>query len=61
MYSKSIRGHGVWTRGHTGDLLHKMSHGESFLALAQNSFNAQDLYLLDEPEAALSPRPPSRD
>ena len=35
---------------------HEKSHGESFLALAQNSFKANGLYLLDEPEAALSPQ-----
>lgn len=35
---------------------HEKSHGESFLALAQNSFKGDGLYLLDEPEAALSPQ-----
>ncbi len=35
---------------------HKRSHGESFLQLAQNSFKGHGLYLLDEPEAALSPQ-----
>ena len=35
---------------------HEKSHGESFLALVQNSFRADGLYLLDEPEAALSPQ-----
>ncbi|MEA4807305.1 AAA family ATPase [Acetobacterium wieringae] len=35
--------------------LHKQSHGESFLALVANRFRGQSLYLLDEPEAALSP------
>ena len=35
---------------------HKKSHGESFLALAANNFSANGLYLLDEPEAALSPQ-----
>ncbi len=35
---------------------HEKSHGESFLALVQNSFRANGLYLLDEPEAALSPQ-----
>ena len=35
---------------------HQRSHGESFLALAQNSFRANGIYLLDEPEAALSPQ-----
>lgn len=35
---------------------HEKSHGESFLALAQNSFRPNGLYLLDEPETALSPQ-----
>lgn len=35
--------------------LHEQSHGESFLALVQNRFYGRGLYLLDEPEAALSP------
>ena len=35
---------------------HEKSHGESFLALVQNNFRANGLYLLDEPEAALSPQ-----
>jgi len=39
-----------------GIALHKQSHGESFLALFQNKFHGQALYILDEPEAALSPR-----
>ena len=34
---------------------HEKSHGESFLALVQSSFRPGGLYLLDEPEAALSP------
>ena len=34
--------------------LHQQSHGESFLALAANRFGRDGLYLLDEPEAALS-------
>jgi len=34
--------------------LHEQSHGESFLALVQNRL-AGGLYILDEPEAALSP------
>ena len=38
-----------------GKSLHAQSHGESFLALVQNRFGGQGLYLLDEPEAALSP------
>ena len=35
--------------------LHEQSHGESFFSLFQNRFHGQGLYLLDEPEAALSP------
>ena len=38
-----------------GKSLHAQSHGESFLALVQNRFGGEGLYLLDEPEAALSP------
>ena len=36
--------------------LHQKSHGESFLATAQNNFRGGGVYLLDEPEAALSPQ-----
>lgn len=35
--------------------LHQQSHGESFMATLQNKFRGQGLYILDEPEAALSP------
>ncbi len=38
-----------------GCSLHKQSHGESFLALFMNRFKGKAIYLLDEPEAALSP------
>lgn len=38
-----------------GVSLHEQSHGESFLALAQHRFRGNGVYLLDEPEAALSP------
>ncbi len=38
-----------------GRSLHEMSHGESFLALIKNRFADGGLYILDEPEAALSP------
>lgn len=39
-----------------GKSLHEQSHGESFLALIQNRFTSKGLYILDEPEAALSPQ-----
>ena len=35
---------------------HERSHGESFLTLVQNCFRPNGVYLLDEPEAALSPQ-----
>ena len=35
---------------------HERSHGESFLALANHRFRGNGLYILDEPEAALSPQ-----
>jgi len=34
--------------------LHEQSHGESFLSLFLNRFRGNGLYILDEPEAALS-------
>jgi predicted ATPase len=36
--------------------LHDQSHGESFLSLLQNRFTRSGFYLMDEPEAALSPQ-----
>ena len=39
-----------------GRSLHEQSHGEAFLALMLNRFSGQGVYLLDEPEAALSPQ-----
>ncbi|MCI8814828.1 MAG: AAA family ATPase [Lachnospiraceae bacterium] len=36
--------------------LHRKSHGESFLAIAQKHFSPDGVYILDEPEAALSPQ-----
>ncbi len=38
-----------------GQSLHTRSHGESFMALFDNRFTG-GIYLLDEPEAALSPK-----
>lgn len=39
-----------------GVSLHEQSHGESFLALVNHKFRGNGLYILDEPEAALSPK-----
>jgi predicted ATPase len=41
---------------HGGRSLHAQSHGESFVALVTHRFGPNGLYLLDEPEAALSLR-----
>ena len=41
--------------GYGGVSLHNQSHGESFLSIVQNRFFGNGLYILDEPEAALSP------
>ncbi|BBB47143.1 AAA family ATPase [Pelolinea submarina] len=38
-----------------GKSLHGQSHGEAFLALFENKFK-KGIYILDEPEAALSPK-----
>jgi len=38
-----------------GSSLHEQSHGEAFLSLFVNRFGQKGIYLLDEPEAALSP------
>jgi predicted ATPase len=39
-----------------GRSLHEQSHGEAFYSLVENRFGPHGLYILDEPEAALSPR-----
>jgi predicted ATPase len=44
---------GTGRKGQTG--LHEQSHGESFFNLFDNRFEGNGLYILDEPEAALSP------
>ncbi|WP_438020312.1 AAA family ATPase [Sorangium sp. So ce315] len=43
------------TPGYGGTSLHEQSHGESFLALVKHRFKPDSLFILDEPEAALSP------
>lgn len=39
-----------------GKSLHKQSHGESFINLINHRFRGNGIYILDEPEAALSPK-----
>ena len=43
------------TNSYGGVSLHEQSHGESFFALLDHRFRGAGLYILDEPEAALSP------
>ena len=38
-----------------GKSLHEQSQGESFLSLVLHRFGGKGIYILDEPEAALSP------
>lgn len=41
---------------HPSQRYHEKSHGEGFLALAQNHLRPHGMYIFDEPEAALSPQ-----
>lgn len=41
---------------HPSEKYHEKSHGESFLAIAQSQLKPKGVYILDEPEAALSPQ-----
>jgi predicted ATPase len=38
-----------------GTVLHELSHGQSVIALLRHRFKGGGLYIMDEPEAALSP------
>ncbi|MCP4924064.1 MAG: AAA family ATPase [bacterium] len=38
-----------------GESLNKKSHGEGFIGILQNRFSRKGIYILDEPESALSP------
>jgi predicted ATPase len=42
--------------GYGGQSLHSRSHGEAFLTVLDHKFRRSGLFLLDEPEAALSPQ-----
>lgn len=53
---KSSGGNGeLFMKSYGGISLHNQSHGESFMAIMKNRFSGHGLYILDEPEAALSP------
>jgi predicted ATPase len=53
-YIEDLRDPGI-TKAY-GGALHEKSHGESFISLVTNRFGPNGLYILDEPEAALSVR-----
>jgi len=44
-----------YLEGYGGRSLHRQSHGESFMAVLLHKLRGNGIYLLDEPEAALSP------
>ena len=55
-YNFSTEVDNIGAGGSYGGSLHECSHGESFIKLVQNRFSDHGLYILDEPEAALSPQ-----
>lgn len=56
-YTENIRydGGGDLLAAYGGKSLHEQSHGESFFALLEHRLGGDGLYIMDEPEAALSP------
>lgn len=44
----------LYYKRYGGKSFHEQSHGESFLSLVQGNFASNGIYILDEPEAALS-------
>ncbi len=55
LFNVAIQVEELGVRGYGARSLHEQSHGESFLALMDHRFRGEGLYILDEPEAALSP------
>ncbi|MEL6189747.1 MAG: AAA family ATPase, partial [Myxococcota bacterium] len=56
MYNVSTKALEYDPGGQYWEDLHGMSHGEGFLWVLLNRFSGDGLYILDEPEAALSPQ-----
>jgi len=54
-FASYLEGVGSTFRAYGGQSLNRQSHGEAFLSVFSNRFE-DGLYLLDEPEAALSPQ-----
>jgi predicted ATPase len=55
--AETMHGFFTYLEEHPGrrpEAFHEMSHGESFVALVEQRFDGPGLYLLDEPESALS-------
>lgn len=55
-YNVAIKEQDYADIAHPSEKYHEKSHGESFLAIAQNYMRADGVYIFDEPEAALSPQ-----
>ena len=51
----NFHGSPSFIQGYGRKSLHERSHGEAFLALILNRFSGNSVFILDEPEAALSP------
>jgi predicted ATPase len=54
--AREVDSHEKALKAHGGRPLHGMSHGESFLTLALERFYPDGIFVLDEPEAAMSPQ-----
>jgi len=54
--ARHVDAHEKALEAHGGRPLHGMSHGESFLTLVLERFYPDGIFLLDEPEAAMSPQ-----
>jgi predicted ATPase len=54
--AQHVDAHEKALEAHGGRPLHGMSHGESFLTLVLERFYADGIFILDEPEAAMSPQ-----
>ena len=55
LYNVATQVDDLGVSGYGDRSLHAQSHGEAFPALAMHRFRGNGLYILDEPEAALSP------
>jgi predicted ATPase len=58
MFFKFVEGLDIYSHDgiNVNETLKRKSHGESFITVFESRFGKRGLYILDEPEAALSPR-----